>query len=243
MEERLENAMENIREISVVVSGGGGAGKTAMIKRVAQKAEKELVEIDSMEEYMEYRIRKTIVYLLRVTEGMRVRKCKYKGIIFETDNPYFYRKIKDAIHIKITQAPIRTVRKHCPDAVNRTSMHRILQTAKMPKNIHRILLETDTTNISFFHVIGKILYHKTKDVPAEVQRIIEDTPHKTLSYIHENIPEFSENISDLSKVLDKVSLAVDRIGLLYAVIYEIWHLNRHTPKSFYNIRTSPYRIE
>lgn len=242
MEKSLESAVEHIKTASIVVSGAGGSGKTALIKRTMQKTEHELVEIDNIEEYMAYRIKSTIVYLLRVTEEVRVKKSEYRGIIFETDQPYFYRKIKNCIHIRVSLAPIRIVRQYCPAAASKTSMHRIVQTAKMPKEIHSLLLENESTSISFFHAIGKILYHKTKEIPTEVQNIIEKDPFKTLVYIHENISEFTGTIRALSRVLDKVSLATNSTNLMYKVIHEIWQLEKHTPKSFYSIK-SPYRMD
>ncbi|KAI5188831.1 hypothetical protein NEMIN01_0199 [Nematocida minor] len=243
MEKSLESAMEHLKTAAVVVSGPGGSGKTALIKKVIESTEYELIEIDDIEEYKAHRISKSMIYLLRVTEEMRVKKCEYRGIIFETDQPYFHRKIKNCKHIKVPLVAIRTVKKHCPSATGKTSMHRVVQTAKLPEESHKVLLENGNSNICFFHAIGKILYHKTNEVPKEVLHILEEIPFKTLLYIHENIPAFTPSIEALSSVLDKISLAATNISLVHQVISEIWRLERHSPKSFYNIRTSPYNID
>ncbi|KAI5159126.1 hypothetical protein NEAUS03_0039 [Nematocida ausubeli] len=243
MDKKLALAVEQLETSSIVVSGPAGCGKTELIRKVLQDTEYKLAEIDSIEEYKTYRISKTIIYLLRVGDGMRIKQRDYRGIIFETENPYFYRKIKTCEHIKMASPTLRTVRKYCPSAMHKTSMHRILQAQRAPAKIQSTLLETECGSISFFHMIGKILYHKTSEVPMEVITAIEDSPFKVLLYLHENIPAFTEDVGSLARVLDKISLALKDRNQMFALVSEIWKLPRRSANTFYNIRTSPYNME
>lgn len=243
MEMLLEQAMAQIEKSAVVVSGPAGSGKTELIKKTAQKAGHILVEIDGIEEYKTHRLNKRIVYLLRTSEGMRISSAEYAGIIFETDNPYFFRKIKNSTHIKNTMPTLRAIKKHCASVRSRMSMHRVLNAAKMPKETHSVLLENSADSISLFHVLGKILYHKTENVPEEVMDTIENNPFKVLLYVHENIPTFVTGIGELARVLDQISLTSTNLSLIHGLITAIWKLEKHSPKKFYHIRPSPYNIE
>ncbi|KAI5165041.1 hypothetical protein NEIRO03_0148 [Nematocida sp. AWRm78] len=243
MDKKLELALQQLDMSAVVVSGPGGSGKTALIHRVIKNTNYKLVDIDTIEEYKTYRISKSLIYLLRVGEGVRIKPHNYRGIIFETENPYFYRKIEKCVHVKISPPTIRAIRKHCPSAQKKTTMHRILQAQKLPPEIHEALLETESSEVSFFHIIGKILYHKTEEIPKEVISAVCESPIKVLLYLHENIPAFTNNIQSIGKILDRISAASISPDQLYLLITEIWKLEKRRVNTFYNIRTSPYNMD
>jgi len=241
---RMREALKQVFERPVVVSGPLGSGKTHCLREACRDLGLELVEIDRVEEYKERRLSSALVYLFRTSE-IGEGAGSYRGIVFETESPYLYRKVEGCVHVQVRKPSQKEIMEVFALRKSKLNMHRASILArsseKVEDRMRREFLGEDPA--SFYHVVGKILYRKTAGVPEEVFDLLRKAPAKMLMYIHENIPQFMASVKELSEVMQEISGAVGRgeeeaRGCL--VLSRIWQSKRHAPKRFYSIRSSPF---
>ncbi|OAG31640.1 hypothetical protein NEDG_00115 [Nematocida displodere] len=244
--QEARSALKNAKSSVVVLSGPIGCGKTSLVKSLSAEWSYDLVEIDTLDDYMEHRLCQDMVYLIRLSEvPPRKRNTKYRGMVVETENPYLYRQIRDAVPIHMNKPTQKTSRRLLPLARASMDLNTASAISGMPRPLQqRLVDESDEPCTSFFHFLGRILYHKTDVVPEQVFLLLsQNSALKTLTYLHENLPSFSKDLDALSTVLDQVSVAVSRgcreedAVLLLA---GIWAMERSPPKKFFQIRSSHY---
>ncbi|KAI5171772.1 hypothetical protein NEFER03_1077 [Nematocida sp. LUAm3] len=240
----LVEALKEILFSALVVSGPFGCGKTHAVYNACKELSYELVEIDKIEEYRDKRLKKEMIYLLRVTEPDRIKDRPYKGIIFETEDMYFYRRVKGAMHIKMNYPAQKALKEAFGVSKRKVNMHRASFIADKSENTKDVLLEGSEDPITLFHLLGKILYKKEKIPSQEVISLIERIhPQKLLMYLHMNVIDFSSDLSGYACVLNAFSLCAAEGYSRHSVFFllsALWKMPRACPKTFYQFKSSSF---
>lgn len=247
MEEKKHSLLEALRGIffsPLVVSGPFGCGKTHAVYSACKELSYELVEIERIEEYREKRLKKEMIYLLRVTEADKLKAAPYRGIIFETEDIYLHRRIKGASHIRMNYPAQKALKEAFGVAKRKMNMHRAALVADRSANTQNILLKNSEDPITLFHLLGKLLYRKEETLSEEILSHLEKVPpQKLLMYLHMNLPDFSSDLEGYSVVLNALSLCASKgysKHALFLFLSALWKMPRSFPKTFYQMKSSSF---
>ncbi|KAI5187179.1 hypothetical protein NEHOM01_1988 [Nematocida homosporus] len=242
---QLETALLDVLKKPVVVSGPAGCGKTFLIRSVCAKYDYDLVLLDSELEWSEYRLNPRTVYLLRVAgDNYQIKKKAYHGIVFETESPYLYKQIQGAVHVRLNKVTQRAMHQKFLLPQVPESLHKAGLLAKLPTSVQHYVIDEPDSQVSFFHLIGKILYRKKESMTPKIFTLLEqNSVAKVLEYLHENAPAFYDDLEAFSATLESISDCLDQnysYLSLVSSVYTIWKSPKYTPKKFYQIRSSSY---
>lgn len=242
--QQLKKALQQLDRQAVVVSGPSGCGKTHLIREVCREERYIIAEIENDEEWSDRGLESRRVCLMHVEEIGQIRRKCYTGIVFETDMPYLYRMIPGCIHIKIPRMTHRGAEYLSGVQQGPRNLHKALLAARTSAQARKLIIEEKKESISIYHLIAKILYRKTDQIPRNILDLLSTAPpDKVLLYLHENIPFFVDSLSELADILDSFSLCVSenyRSSRLFQSVCKVWKCPRYTPQCFYSIKSSSF---